>query len=100
MVQPGYGDPYGGAPAPQINNNLGIAIVGLLLFWPVGLFALINSTKVNGLVAQGDFHGATDAANQAKKMGKLAIIIGAVLWGLSILGCCAAVLISASTSGS
>jgi hypothetical protein len=98
MVQPGYGQQYGGSPAPQVPNNLTTAIVGLLLFWPVGLFALINATKVNGLVAQGDFAGATEASNQAKKLGKLAIIIGAVLWGLSILACCAGVIISIAAS--
>lgn len=98
MAHPGYGQQYGGAPAPQIPNNLGIAIVGLLLFWPVGLFALINSTKVNGLVAQGDFHGATEASEQAKKMGKIAIIVGAAIWGLSILGCCGVFILSAASS--
>jgi hypothetical protein len=97
MVQPGYGQPYG---APQIPNNMATAVVGLLLFWPVGLFAVLSASKVNNLVAQGDFAGASDASQQAKKMGKLAIIIGAVILGLTILGCCGAIVIAAASGGS
>lgn len=94
MVQPGYGQPYG---APQISNNMATAVVGLLLFWPVGLFAVINAAKVNNLVAQGDFGGATEASTQAKKLGKLAIIIGAVLLGVTIVACCALFALAAAS---
>ncbi len=97
--QPYGQQPYGGAAAPQINNNLAISIVGLLLFWPVGLFGLINATKVSGLAAQGDYAGAQAAADQAKKFGKIAIIVGACLYGLSILLVCGLFLLAALAGG-
>lgn len=88
MTYPGYGQPqYGGQP-PQINNNIGIAIAGLLLFWPVGLFGLIAATKVNRLVAEGNFPAAQQAADDAKKWGKIGVIVGAIWWGLWILISC------------
>lgn len=64
-------------PGSPVNKNLGISIAGLILFWPVGLFALIKSLKVDGLVAQGDIAGAQAAADGAKKLGKIAVIVGA-----------------------
>jgi hypothetical protein len=78
------------------------AVIGLLLFWPVGLFAVLSAAKVNNLVAQGDFAGASAAADQAKKMGKLGIYIGAGIYILSILICCGAVVLGgiAGTSSS
>jgi hypothetical protein len=94
-----YGQPSYGAPT-EINNNLTMAIIGLLLFWPVGLFALINATKVNGLVAQGNIAGAQEASEQARKLGKIAIIVGAALLGVSILGCCGLFAIGAIGAGS
>ncbi|HEV2088578.1 MAG TPA: CD225/dispanin family protein [Cryptosporangiaceae bacterium] len=84
--------------SPQINNNLAISIVGLLLFWPVGLFALINAIKVNNLTAQGDYAGAQHAADQAKKFGKIAIIVGAGLYGLIIVFTCLSVILAAGAA--
>jgi len=94
--QPQYGQqqygqpqaqPYGGHPA-QVPSNLGWAIAGLLLFLPLGVFALINAMKVNDLAARGDVAGAQQAADQAKKFGKIAVFIGAGIWVLSILFSC------------
>ena len=66
-------------PSSPVNNNLGWGIAGLILFWPVGLFALIKAIKVNSLSAQGDIAGAQAASASAKKLGTIAVIIGAVL---------------------
>ena len=83
-----------GQPAP-INNNMVIAIVSVLFFWPLATPAIINASKVNDLAARGDYAGAQHASAQAKKFGKLGIIIiiGIVL---TLLFCafagCAAVL--------
>jgi hypothetical protein len=71
-------------PGSPVDKNLGISIAGLILFWPVGLFALLKSLKVDGLVAQGDVAGAQAAAADAKKLGKIAVIVGIVMYVL----CC------------
>ena len=83
-MQPGYpGQP------PQINNNMTMSIVSLFLFWPLAIPAIINASKVNTLLQQGDYNGAQAAANESRKWSKLAIIIGLVWIGLVIVGCCA-----------
>jgi hypothetical protein len=83
-------------PAP-INNNLTIAIVSVFFFWPLAIPAIINATKVNTLLAQGNYPAAQYAADQAKKFAKLGIIIGAALVALSCaFAGCAAVLAQSS----
>lgn len=69
-------------PSSPVKNNLGWGIAGLLLFWPVGLFALIKAIKVGSLSAAGDVAGAQAAADSAKKLGKIAVIVGAVIIAL------------------
>jgi len=97
MVQPPYGQPpygqppYGGQPAyggAPINNNMGLAIAGLLLFWPVGLIALLRATKVNSMAQMGDVMGAQQNADDAKKFGKMAIYIGIGWYALVSVCCC------------
>ncbi len=69
-------------PSGPIKNNLGWGIAGLILFWPVGLFALIKAIQVGSKQASGDIAGAQESADSAKKLGKIAVIVGAVLIAL------------------
>jgi Interferon-induced transmembrane protein len=66
-------------PSRPIPNNLGWGIAGLILFWPVGLFALIKAIQVGSRQSAGDTAGAQEASDSAKKLGKIAVIVGAVL---------------------
>jgi hypothetical protein len=92
-MQPGFpGQP------PQINNNMTMSIVSLFLFWPLAIPALINASKVNTLVQQGDYNGAQAAAAESRKWSKLAIIIGLVWYGVVLL-CCIFGGLSALVSG-
>ncbi|GAA4876921.1 CD225/dispanin family protein [Saccharopolyspora cebuensis] len=75
---------WGGWPVPP-NNNLGWAIGGLLVCWPFGIPSLIKATQVTTLWAQGRFGEAQAAASEAKKWGKIGIIVGACLWGLYLV---------------
>ncbi len=68
------------SPSSPVNNNLGWGIAGLILFWPVGLFALIKAIKVGSLQASGDIAGAQEAADSAKKLGKIAVWVGVALY--------------------
>ena len=86
-MQPGYPGQYPGQP-PQINNNMTMSIVSIFLFWPLAIPAIINASKVNPLLQQGDYHGAQAAATESRKWSKLAIIIGLVWIGVVIVACC------------
>lgn len=65
----------GGAGAPP-NNNLVMAIIGLLCCWPFAIPALINATSVESKWRAGDQAGAMEAANQAKRWSTIAIGAG------------------------
>ncbi|MBM0236477.1 CD225/dispanin family protein [Micromonospora sp. ATA32] len=82
-MQPGY-------PTPQsqpINNNMTMSIVAIFFFWPLAIPAIINASKVNPLIQQGDYAGAQAAAAESKKWSKLALIIGIAVWAVSLLCC-------------
>jgi len=81
-MQPGYpGQP------PQINNNMTMSVVGLILFWPLAIPALINAGKVNPLLERGNYHAAQLAADESRKWSRLAIIVG-LIWYAIMLVCC------------
>lgn len=65
-------------------SNLVFAIIGLVMFFPLGIPALIKAIRVNGLWAQGQHEEAIAQSNSARKLGLIAIIIGAVLFTLNI----------------
>lgn len=81
-MQPGYEQGQ-----PQVQNNMTMSIVSIFLFWPLAIPAIINASKVNPLLQQGDVAGAQAAAAESKKWSKLALILGAIGWALSILCC-------------
>src|SRR5690349_18499987 len=83
-MQPGY--PPQGQP-PQIDNNMTMSIVSIFLFWPLAIPAIINASKVNPLLQQGDYAGAQNASAESRKWSKLALIVGLSLWAVSILCC-------------
>jgi Interferon-induced transmembrane protein len=81
-MQPGYqGQP------PQVDNNMTMSIVSIFLFWPLAIPAIINASKVNPLLQQGDYAGAQAAAAESKKWSKLALIIGLIGWAVGIICC-------------
>ncbi|MCI2420947.1 CD225/dispanin family protein [Saccharopolyspora sp. K220] len=79
-----YAAQFGVTPVP-VNNNLGWAIAGILVCWPFGIPSLIKSLQVNSLWWQGQYAQAQASADDAKKWGKVAVIVGASLLGLYIL---------------
>ena len=82
-MQPGYPP----QPPQNVDNNMTMSIVAIFLFWPLAIPAIINASKVNPLLQQGDFAGAQAAAAESKKWSKLALIIGLSIWGVSLLCC-------------
>jgi hypothetical protein len=85
-MQPGYPQQQ---PPPQIDNNMTMSIVSIFLFWPLAIPAIINASKVNPLLQQGDYAGAQAAAAESKKWSKLALIIG-IIWIALTVVCCLA----------
>ena len=83
-MQPGYPPQQ---PPQQIDNNMTMSIVSIFLFWPLAIPAIINASKVNPLLQQGDFGGAQNAANESRRWSRLAVIVGCVWLGI-VLICC------------
>jgi uncharacterized protein (DUF2062 family) len=88
---------YPGQP-PQIDNNMTMSIVSIFLFWPLAIPAIINASKVNGLLAAGDYAGAQQAAAESKKWSKLAIIVGLVWIGVVVLCVCGSIILAGNNS--
>lgn len=62
------------------NNYLAWAIISTLLCcWPIGIFSIIKSTKVNSLWQQGDYAGAQKASEDAKKFAIYAAVAGVIV---------------------
>lgn len=68
-----------------IPNHLGLAIAALVLFFPLGIPALIKAIRVNTLQNQGNIDEAIASSNSARKFGKLGVIIGAIMIALYII---------------
>ncbi|MER5453465.1 CD225/dispanin family protein [Micromonospora sp. NPDC002389] len=94
-MQPGYPS----QPPQQVDNNMTMSIVAIFLFWPLAIPAIINASKVNQLLQQGDHAGAQAASAESKKWSKWAIIVG-VAWLVIVLLCCVGGGVLGSLSGS
>src|SRR5690606_30540461 len=82
----GYGPPHGGQPMGQ-RPEVGLAgvIFSLLCCWPLGIPALVFQMKIDNLWSQGDYHGAQEAADKAKKFRNLAFILGITAQVLNLI---------------
>ena len=91
---PGYGPPPGYVysppyarrpPGPPPSNQIGWAIVAIILFWPLAIPAFIYSSRVESAWNYGDVAGAEQASQNAKKCGVAALIVGIVIAVLMIV---------------
>lgn len=73
-------------PAPHISNYLAWAIVCIFLCWPLAIPAIVYASKVNNLIAMGDYEGAMNASKNAKTFCLIATILGAIALVLGIIG--------------
>jgi uncharacterized membrane protein YvbJ len=65
---------------PDVPSHLGWAIAGLILFWPVGIAAIVNATRVDNWLLRGDVARAEEASRKAKKFGKICVWVSVVLF--------------------
>lgn len=69
----------------NIPNYLGWAIAMLILcFWPTGIAAVVNATRVNNRLALGEIAGAQEASRKAKMWCWVSFII-AVVWVVIVI---------------
>lgn len=72
----GYHPQASTAPPP---SNIGWAVAALLFFWPISFSAFTHSSNVFPMWSTGDHQGAQYASDRAKQLGKIALIVWAVL---------------------
>ncbi|MDR0758052.1 MAG: CD225/dispanin family protein [Tannerella sp.] len=80
--------PLGGAnvPPPMPENYLVWAILTTMFCcWPVGIFAIINSTKVSSAYIAGDYEGAQKASENAKNLAIWTAIAGGIVGVIVII---------------
>ena len=83
MTAPQYGQ---AAPGPPPDNNLVWAILTTVFCClPLGVVAIIKSTQVSGLWAQGQYDAARKSADDAKKFSMWAAIAGVVVIVLYVI---------------
>ena len=74
------------APPPQVPNHLVLSIVcTVLCCLPLGIVGIINATKVNGLLAQGDIAGAEAASAAAKKWSMIGVFVGIAMFVIGVI---------------
>ena len=79
-TQPPFQQPNNQQMPPQPDNYLVWAIlVTVLCCLPLGVASIIYSVKVGSLYAQGDYNGAVDASQKAKKFAMIGGIGGLIL---------------------
>ncbi len=78
---PGY---VGAVPAGPPAANYGWGVAALIFFWPLCIPSFIAASKVNSLYAMGDMAGAYKASADAKKWGRMGLIVGLVLGLITI----------------
>lgn len=74
-MRPGPGSP------PAVPNHMAWLIACVVLFWPLAIPGIINASKVNALVAAGDYRGAKAASDKAGAWATWATVLGVILWG-------------------
>ncbi len=67
------------------SNHLALAIIGIILFWPTGIGALVKAILVKKRWAEARYGDAVWLSRGAKSLGITSIILGAVFTALYIL---------------
>jgi len=60
-------------------------ITTALCFWPFGIPAIVNATRINKCNQQGDFEGARQAAKKSKTWSIVSGCVGIVVWIIYIV---------------
>tara|TARA_B100000963_G_C22577571_1_gene649229 strand:- start:25 stop:297 length:273 start_codon:yes stop_codon:yes gene_type:complete len=69
---------------PPDSYLIGSIIISGFCCVPLGLYALVNSLRVENRFARGDYAGALEASNKAKKWIIISILLSVLFWALYI----------------
>ena len=69
---------------PPDSYLIGSIIISGFCCVPLGLYALVNSLRVENRFARGDYAGALEASSKAKKWIIISIILSILFWSLYI----------------
>ncbi|ADG98313.1 conserved hypothetical protein [Segniliparus rotundus DSM 44985] len=105
--QPAYGQypQYGQYPVPgQIvripDKHIGWVVAAFLLFLPTGIFALLESNKVDECWRRGDVAAAQRASENTKKIGQWTLYVSLAFYALScVIACVVPLLFGVSLCG-
>lgn len=76
---PGMGGPQAPIPGGTVKNYLVESILCLLCcFWPCAIPAIISASQVNTKLSQGDYQGAVEASENAKKWCLISMCVGLI----------------------
>jgi hypothetical protein len=78
--------PFASAQEHVDNKMVQSILVTLLCCLPMGIAAIIQSAKVNEMVARGDIAGAKAASEKAGSYATIGLVISAVFWLLYFVG--------------
>lgn len=62
----------------NINSYLALSIISIFFCTPLGIAAIINSSKVKSLLASGDYEGAKKSSTTALWCGLIGLILGII----------------------
>ncbi|MDH6284651.1 CD225/dispanin family protein [Prescottella agglutinans] len=76
-----------GAPAQPLppKSNIGWAVASLIFFWPLAFSAFTHATNVYPLWAAGDHAGAQHAAQRAKRLGMISLLLWVLMGVLLVI---------------
>lgn len=71
---------YGPTTAPPPSYLAWAILATVLFFLPLGVVAIVFSSRVGGLYAAGDYAGAQGSSRRARQFALAATLVGLVLW--------------------
>lgn len=74
-----------GKPQKPDSNMVWAVLSTVLCCLPIGIFAIINSNRVDELYARGDYQGAEEAAKASKNYVKWSVITASIAWIIAII---------------
>ncbi|HWI43028.1 MAG TPA: CD225/dispanin family protein [Nocardioides sp.] len=80
----GYGGPPAGGQPPANNLVWGI-LTTLFCCLPLGIASIVFASQVNGKWAAGDYAGAQESADKARKFAMWAAIAGVIVLVLYVI---------------
>ena len=80
-----YAPNYRTEDRPHVPNHLVWAILAIFCCLPIGVVSIVYAAQVNGLVAAGDFAGAREASENAKRWAWVSLISIALIFLLPSL---------------